>query len=141
MTKEKFTYELIDGWLYLISQRCVLMENYTQKDRTQVYRDCSEKLGRCFDYYDQVYKKVNLNLHSEEEIDSMLEFLIKKLHNETIKKIKDEIETKLCINISDKEQFIDKYFLHNDKGKKQEITKDALLRFITELRINEEKNK
>lgn len=138
MTKEKFTYELIDNWLYLISQQCVIMENYTQKDRTNIYVKCIEKLGKCFDYYDQVYEKVNQNLHSEEEIDSILEFLIQNFKNETIKNIIKEIETELCINIQDIDQFMNIYFHHDEKGKEQEITKSSLIRFITELRHSEE---
>ena len=138
MTKERFTYELIENWLYLISEQCVLMENYTQKDRTNIYVKCIEKLEKCFDYYDQVYEKVNQNLHTEEEIDSILEFLIQNLKNETIKNIIEEIKTELCINIQDTEQFMDKYFFHDEKGKDQEVTKSSLTRFITELRLCEE---
>lgn len=138
MTKERFTYELIDNWLYLISEQCVLMENYTQKDRTNIYVKCIEKLEKCFDYYDQVYEKVDPDQHSEEEIDSILEFLIQNLKNETEKNIIEEIKTELCINFPDVEQFMDKYFYHDEKGKDQEITKSSLIRFITELRRSEE---
>ena len=139
MTKEKFTYELIDNWLYLISQQCVLMENYTQKDRTAVYADCCDKLSKCFDYYEQVYKKVDLNLHSEEEVDARLGFLIQRLRNETIKNIISEIEKKLCAGIKNEKEFMNQHLLQGKHGAKGEITKDALIQFVTELRLQEER--
>ena len=138
MTKEKFIYELIENWLYFISQQCVLMENYTQKDRTNIYANCIEKLEKSLDYYDQLYEKADQDLHSEEERDSNLEFLIQNLKNETIKNIRKEVETELCIKIRDSGQFMDEYFYHDEKGNPQEVTKNALIRFITELRQREE---
>ncbi len=138
MTKEKFIYELIENWLYFISQQCILMENYTQKDRTNIYANCIEKLEKSLDYYDQLYEKADQDLHSEEERDSNLEFLIQNLKNETIKNIRKEVETELCIKIRDSGQFMDEYFYHDEKGNPQEVTKNALIRFITELRQREE---
>lgn len=139
MTKEKFAYELIENWLYLISQQCVLMENYTQKDRTQVYADCCDKLGKCFDYYEQVYKKVDLNIHSEEEVDARLEFLIQRLRNETIRNIICEIEKKLCMGIGDEKELISRHMFQGRAGEEGRITKSALIHFIKELRLLEEK--
>lgn len=139
MTKEKFAYELIENWLYFISQDCVLMENYVQKDKTETYQECCDKLGMCFDYYDKMYEEADLKLHSEEEIDARLEYLIQKLRNETIKNITSEIETKLCAGIEDKKQFMDQYLFLDEDGKKQDITKRALIRFVKELRLQEER--
>lgn len=139
MTKEKFAYELIENWLYFISQECVLMENYVQKDKTETYQECCDKLGMCFDYYDQMYEEADLKLHSEEEIDARLEFLIQELRNETIKNITSEIETKLCAGIEDKKQFMNQYLFLDEEGKKQDITKRALIRFVKELRLQEER--
>lgn len=139
MTKEKFAYELINNWLYFISQQCVLMENYTQKDRTKTYVECCERLKRCFDYYEQICEKTDPTLHSEEEVDARLEFLIQKLRNETIKNIVSEIEETLCIAVDDKRQFMNQYLFLDQKGKKQDITKQALMRFIRELRTYEER--
>lgn len=139
MTKEKFAYELIENWLYFISQECVLMENYVQKDKTETYQECCDKLGMCFDYYDKMYEEADLKLHSEEEIDARLEYLIQKLRNETIKNITSEIETKLCTGIEDKKQFMDQYLFLDEDGKKQDITKRALIRFVKELRLQEER--
>lgn len=139
MTKEKFTYELIDNWLYLVGQQSVLMENYTQKDRTFVYADCSKRLERFFDYYDQVYEKVSPNQHSEEEIDTWLESLIQKLKNETIKNMIAEIENELCAKVGTPKEFIDQHLFHDEKGNHQEISNKTLVRFIAELRTEEER--
>ncbi len=144
MTKEKFVYELIENWLYLISQQCVLMENYTQKDRTATYHECCESLEKCLDYFDQVYKKVDFDLYSEEEIEAVLEFLIQQLRNKTIANMILEIETILCADIGDsdsKKDFMHRYLFLDKEEKQQGITKPALLRFIKELRLYEEGKK
>ena len=65
MTKEKFLYELIDNWLYMVSWECVVMENYTQKDRTKDYIDCSDKLKPCLDFYDSVYVGLNSSQYTQ----------------------------------------------------------------------------
>lgn len=138
MTKEKFIFELIDKWLYLVSQQCILMENYLQKDRTVEYEKCANTLKWCIDYYDQVYEKVDQNSYSEELIETKLEYMILSLRNETIKNIIAEIKNELCMKIDNKDEFLDKHLFRNEEGKEQDITEDVLVRFITCLRENEE---
>ncbi len=138
MTKEKFIYELIDNWLYLISQHNVLMENYTQKDRTEKYNECCVRLAELFDFYDQIYEKVDQEKYSDEIIDANLQMVIQGLKNETTCTIINEIKNELCINIENKEKFINDYLLVKKRGKTVDVDKNLLIKFISELRKSEE---
>ena len=79
MTKEKFLYELIDNWLCMVSRQCVLIENYTQKDRTEIYVQCSEVLKTCMDFYDRIHRKMDSGEYSQNEVDEKLEYIVQGL--------------------------------------------------------------
>lgn len=83
--------------------------------------------------------KAGRGLRAEEEIDARLEFLIQKWKNNTIKDIISEIEECLCAEVEDKKQFMNQYLFLNQDGKRQDVSKQALTRFVKELRVYEER--
>lgn len=140
MTKDKFLYELIDNWLYLVSQQCVVMENYTQRDRTEDYRKCSHVLKDCLDFYDLIYKDVNESKRSQQEVDETLWFLIQRLRQEVIREFIDEMKIEIGQYVSGIEKVMDTKLFHDSKGRVQDISRDTLIEFIDYVRKLESEN-
>lgn len=134
MTKEKFLYELIDNWLYMVSWECVVMENYTQKDRTKDYIDCSDKLKSCLDFYDSVYAGLNSSQYTQPEVDEKLEYIIQSLKQETMRRFISNMESAMKAYVSDVNKVIRENLLCDQEGNRQEISKDTLSQFIIKLR-------
>jgi hypothetical protein len=141
MTKEKFLYELIDNWLYMVSWQCVTMENFNQKDRTKDYLECSKVLKICMDFYDVVYDGIDAKIYTQHEVDEKLEYVVEKLRQETVKKFTEEINKTLGIYIPNVKEDMDNILFDNINGSIQDMSKESLIRFMKEIRKKEVCNK
>lgn len=135
MTKEKFLYELIDNWLCMVSRLCVLIENYTQKDRTDVYMQCSDILKTCMLFYDKIHKKMDSGEYMPCEIDEKLEYIIQALKQESMRMFIEEIKLHIS-NYTDTmdgiKNLIEKYWF--GENQKEIFSKQSLSCFMKEVR-------
>lgn len=88
MKKEKYLFELIDNYLYILNIGSIVMENYLLEDRSSVTAEAANRLSSCLDFYDQLYEQLDESKYTEEEIDAILNYLVMVLKQETIKKLK-----------------------------------------------------
>ena len=134
MTKEKFLYELIDNWLCMVSRQCVLIENYTQKDRTEIYVQCSEVLKTCMDFYDRIHRKMDSGEYSQNEVDEKLEYIVQGLKQETMRKFVKEIKLHMGGYIGTIEELIDEHLFGEGINSKDVFSKQSLICFMREVR-------
>ena len=134
MIKEKFLYELIDNWLYIVSRQCILIENYTQKDRTKAYMECSMVLAKCIEYFDKFSVKVDSGEYSQDEVDAKLEYIVQRLKQETIRKSVKEFNEHIG-NYTKIDGLIEKYLCQKDD--REVFSNNSLCCFMEEVRKNE----
>ncbi len=132
MTKEKFLYELIDNWLCMVSRQCVLIENYTQKDRTDVYVKCIEVLAKCMDFFDKISSKLDSGEYDQDEVDAKLEYIIQCLKQETMRKFIEELKVHIQSYVTEIDELIEKYLCSKDA--KEAFSKSSLCAFMEEVR-------
>lgn len=132
MTKEKFLYELIDNWLYMVSRQCIIIENYTQKDRTDVYIECNKILKKCMDFFDKISEKMNSGEYSQDEVDAKLEYIIACLKQETMRKFIEELKICMACYVSEIDELLEKYLCN--KAEREAFSKNSLCCFMEEVR-------
>lgn len=139
MKKEKFLFELIDNYLYIANIGSMIIENYFLEDCSKDTVSCADRLGQCLDFYDQLYEKSNQKNYTEEEIDTILGYLIQRLKQETIHEIHEVLKERMTSCIENAEQFLNENLFLDSEGNPQETNQVSLEAFIRKLRIEEEK--
>lgn len=134
MKREKFLFELIDNYAYMTCLGCMIMENYLTVDKTKDYIDCADQIGDCLDFYDQLYEKMDKEIYTEEEADTILSYLILSLRQKAIQSICKQLKDKVCSHIDDADRFLEENLLVDSRGRPQEITERLLKEFIKKLR-------
>ena len=138
MKKEKYLFELIDNYLYILNIGSIVMENYLLEDRSSVTTEAANRLNSCLDFYDQLYEQLDESKYTEEEIDAILNYLVMVLKQETIKKIKEDLECITKKYIPEKaDKFLKNNLYYDSKGNPQELNKEIIVKYIKKLRIEE----
>ena len=138
MKREKYIYELIDNYLYLISLKNMIMENYLSEERMYVQIDCIECLKRCMEFYDVVEGEVAAGKYAQSEADVKLEYVVRALKEDILVSIKEDLRKCTMACMEDVDAFIEKYLMFDERGRPQEFTKEVLEAYIYKLRISEE---
>lgn len=138
MKKEKFLFELIDNYLYMVNLGCMVMENYLLEDKTEDYTICADVLDSCLDFYDQLYSHIDTNEYSSGEVDAILGTIIQTLRQRTIKNILTELEKNIQEFVPDPKRFIEENLVHDKEGRVKDLTASAFMTFFEKLRDAEE---
>lgn len=130
MKKEKFLYELVDNYLYMVNLGCMVMENFSLIDRTRDYTNCADCLEDCLDFYDQLYDHLDSQEYSIHEVDAILNHLVQALKEQTVQAFIWELNNIIKEYLPEPEDFLKKHLLQDKDGKPQTITATTLLEFL-----------
>lgn len=137
MKKEKFLFELIDNYLYMVNLGCMVMENYFLVDKTKDYTICANCLEDCLDFYDQIYSQLDNDEYSSHEVDSILNHLVQALKEQAAQTLIRELRSIVERQFPGDKDFVDKHLLLDKDSNPQELTVETLLEFFKCLRAVE----
>lgn len=137
MKKEKFLFELIDNYLYMVNLGCMVMENYFLVDKTKDYTICANCLEDCLDFYDQIYSQLDNDEYSSHEVDSILNHLVQALKEQAAQTLIRELRSIVERQFPGDKDFVDKHLLLDKDSNPRELNVETLLEFFKCIRAVE----